>query len=755
MADKNKKKENTGHQKVANFFSIIVLLFLSGSFIIETMFAGTIDDYSFSAVVMVVALAILIAILRTAVNYNKLAFNVPVAILLFYTLLMVINRWNISHYFLVCFVLCVISCTYSSFARSVVYVVVQNIFIGILILRGNPVSGAGMPLLATLVNWAICILGQITLLLITRSATVVLERALEQQDSFSNLLATTENYVAMIDQRNKVVYASKTLSKMGNVEDQSLVQGWPLIDLFPGRSLKLYAGKLLKEKESYAEDWEFSLNGQKRYFKAASHSLPGDTSGTLINLYDMTHLAERDEIAAMKDTMKIGLFFMDQNYVIQDHYSRYLEEMLSETDLFGKLFTDIISDSVAASELEIIKDYFGMVIERSYDQEMLDDINPLNELYYVNARTEERKVFQFSFATVERAQGEVFLLVTVYDITARVELQQKLAEEEAKRQEEMQSFFELIQVEPDVFSDFMEDMEYEFDNIDKIQKNVSFSAHDALVKIYQSIHAIKSNAVILGLNVFGNKVHNLESKIKKLREITGDVPFAEMLNLTMEIEKISREKEGFNVIIEKLQSYSGGRSGGERQNVKVLTESLAKTASRTAEDLEKQVKFVVDDIEAEAIDNGPRRVMKEILMQLVRNSVVHGLETPEVRKAKGKNEVGVIRLSIKMTDAHDQIHMKLSDDGKGLDYKKISEKAISNKLIKKEDADNKDALLKVIFAPGFSTADTEGVHAGRGIGLNLVRDRVKEINGSIKLRSETDKGTMFFVSIPVTKKAAS
>jgi two-component system chemotaxis sensor kinase CheA len=228
-----------------------------------------------------------------------------------------------------------------------------------------------------------------------------------------------------------------------------------------------------------------------------------------------------------------------------------------------------------------------------------------------------------------------------------------------------------------------------------------------------------------------------------------------MLNLTMEIEKISEEKEGFRDIIDKLQSYSSGAVGGKRQNVKVLLESLVKATSKAAEDMEKQVRFVASDIDPEAIEKGPRRVMKEILTQLVRNSVVHGVEKPDIRKAKGKNETGVIRLSIKMTDDHENIHIKLSDDGKGLDYKKISEKAVKHKIIRKEDADNKDLLLKAIFAPGFSTAETEGVHAGRGIGLNLVRDRVKEIKGLIKLRSEADKGTMFFVSIPVPKKAAS
>jgi two-component system chemotaxis sensor kinase CheA len=393
----------------------------------------------------------------------------------------------------------------------------------------------------------------------------------------------------MINDRNEVVYASKTLSQLGGVDDPALVQGRPLIDLFPGRSLKIYAGKLLKEKDNYAEDWEFNLNGQKRYFKAGSHRLSGGSGGALISLYDMTHLAERDEIAAMKDSMQIGLFFMDSNYMIQDHYSRYLEVLLMEENLFGRIFTDMIADSVNPNELEAIKDYFGMVLERSYDQEMLDEINPLNELHYVSVKTKEKKVLQCTFSTMEKDRGEVHLLVTVYDITERVELQKRLAEEEARRQEEMQALFELIQVEPDVFGDFMEDMEHEFGEIDKILKNEELTAREALVKVYQSIHAIKSNAVILGLNVFGNKAHALESKIKKLRDMEKEVPFNEMLNLTMEIEKISQEREGFKETLGKLQSYAGGggssSAGGQRQNMKVMVDSLQKTVTRESEDM--------------------------------------------------------------------------------------------------------------------------------------------------------------------------
>jgi len=702
---------------------------------------------------MLLALIILISIIRTTRNYHKLASNIPAVLFLFYTALMMISGWSSSYYLLVCLAFCGISCIYYSFNRTVTYIVIQNIATAFLVIRGTNVAGPGSSFEISAASWIICALASVIMLILTRSATVTLNKAVEHQTSFNNLLATTENYVAMVDETNRVVYASKTLSQLGNVDDPANVQGWPLIDLFPGKRLKTFAGQLLANKSLYAEDWEFSLNGQKRYFKASAHSLPGSAGSSLVNLYDMTYLAERDEIAAMKDSMKIGLFYMDQNCVIQDHYSRYLEELLSEENLFGKLFTDVISNSVTPKELESIKDYFGMVMERTYEQEMLDDINPLNELHYVNKRTGDRKVFQCAFATVERGHGEVFLLVTVYDITTRVELQQKLAEEEAKRQEEMQAVFELIQVEPAVFGDFMEDMEFEFGNIDKILKNDELTAHEALVKVYQSVHAIKSNSVILGLNVFGNKVHNLESRIKSLREQEGEVPFVEMLNLTVEIEKISNEREGFKEIIGKLQSYAGSSGGGgARQNVKVLVESLAKTSDKVAQDMGKQIKFLATEIEPEALDASPRRVVKDILMQLIRNSAVHGIEAPEERKKRGKNETGIVKLTIKRSEDHKHIHIKLYDDGNGLDYKKIAQKALQKNMIKKEDANNKDMLLKAIFMPGFSTAETETVHGGRGIGLNLVRDRIKEVNGTIKIRSEDGKGTLFLISLPIHHK---
>jgi len=419
--------------------------------------------------------------------------------------------------------------------------------------------------------------------------------------------------------------------------------------------------------------------------------------------------------------------------------------MLSEDDLFGKCFLDLLSASFNSKELGNIQDYFEMIFKRTLDQSVLDDINPLGEFRYVNAKTGNRKVFQCDFTTIEQTHGENFILITMYDITAEIELQQRLAEEEDRRHKEMKSVFELIQVEPQVLNDFLEDAEYEFDRINEILKNDALSAHAALVEIYQSIHAIKSNAVILGLNTFGDKAHDLESEIKKLREQENTL-FSDMLNLTMNIEKLFQENDGIKKTIKKINSFKSFK-GGQRQGQYVLVESLTKTVNKVSLDMGKKIKFIVDDIDDEAIEKGQRRVIKETLMQLARNSATHGIELPQDRVAKGKDETGIIRLSIKINGGN--IHVKLGDDGCGIDYAKIAEKALRLNLIKAKDTNDKKTLLKMIFSPGFSTAETEGIHAGRGIGLSLVHDRVRSAKGSIKVQSEFGKGTVFNIFFPI------
>jgi two-component system chemotaxis sensor kinase CheA len=458
--------------------------------------------------------------------------------------------------------------------------------------------------------------------------------------------------------------------------------------------------------------------------------------------------AQRDEIAAMRDNLKEGIFLMDRELRIEPSYSKALEDVFSGSGFQGKPFPALLAKSFSPGELDTIKDYFTMIFEGSVDADMLEDINPLHEFAYTSVETGEQKTLRGLFAPVDRGNGEIFILGTFQDITAEVTLKKQLAEEENLRQEEMRSIFELLQVDQKNFNDFIEDTEYEFDRINDKLKNGKLPPEEILVEIYQSIHAIKSNSLIVGLESFGEKLHRLETEIKELQR-KENTSFENLLPLAAEIEERMRDKDKFLEILKRLQTFNSGSGETMERDTRVFVELLTRACNKAASDLGKQVRFEVGAFDSNALIHGQRRVMKEILTQLVRNAVSHGIEDPESRAAQKKDRTGIIGLSVAVKD--DAIRMVLQDDGGGLDFEKIAAKAEERGLIKNPaDKTNTQFLLNLIFRPGFSTSDSENLHAGRGIGLNLVRDRLRELHGRIHVKSARGEGTVFDMTIPLS-----
>ncbi|MDR0720893.1 MAG: hypothetical protein LBF78_14755, partial [Treponema sp.] len=392
--------------------------------------------------------------------------------------------------------------------------------------------------------------------------------------------------------------------------------------------------------------------------------------------------AQRDEIAAMRDNLKEGLFLMNRDFRIEPSYSKALENVLSGTGFQGRSFLDLLSRSFSSKDLETVKDYFDMIFDRSVEPDMLEEINPLQEFTYTSVETGDVKNLRGLFATVDRGNGELFILGTLQDITAEVLLKKQLAEEESKRQEEVRGLFELLQVEQKMFNEFIEDTEYEFDRVNEKLKDKKLPPQDLLVEIYQSVHAIKSNSLIVGLSSFGEKLHALETEIKELRQ-KDQISFKDMLHITVELENRMRDKDKILEMVNRLQSFHSGSGETLKRDNDVFMEALIKACDNAAADLRKKTRFTVETFDADALIHGQRRVMKEILTQLVRNAVYHGIEAPEERNRLGKDETG--RLSLSVTVEGDAIRMTLKDDGRGLDFDKIAARAEALGLIKNEE----------------------------------------------------------------------
>jgi two-component system chemotaxis sensor kinase CheA len=455
--------------------------------------------------------------------------------------------------------------------------------------------------------------------------------------------------------------------------------------------------------------------------------------------------AERDEFTVMRDGFKTGLFLMDKDLIIQERYSRILEDTFGMNKLNGKKFTDILTSSLTSAEISSLTNFFEMVHHRRFDADMLEDINPLQELKYIHGEGGPEKILRCTFTPIDHVSGETLIMGNIEDITAKIAVEKQLKYEEAKHQEEINALFEVLQVDPDVFNDFIEDAEYEFETINNILKNSRISSKDTLTTIYQSIHAIKSNAIILELNNYGRRLHEIEAYIKELQE-KPEVVFDDMLGLAVRIEGAMKDKNKYSESIEKLKSFVTGRA--KKSAVDILIESVNRTAERTAAASGKKINMDTSGVDGAAFEETPRRLVKEVMLQLVRNAVFHGIESPEERVKKGKTETGNIVFSLKREG--EKVHIVLKDDGQGLDFEKIRQRAEKMHLIKKnEKIENKSLIYQAIFRPGFSTAGSEGMHAGRGVGLDLVYSRIKEHDGTIKIQTEAGKGSIFHIFLPV------
>jgi len=138
------------------------------------------------------------------------------------------------------------------------------------------------------------------------------------------------------------------------------------------------------------------------------------------------------------------------------------------------------------------------------------------------------------------------------------------------------------------------------------------------------------------------------------------------------------------------------------------------------------------------------------LIHLIRNSVDHGIELPEVRKAAGKSETGCINLSAEQDG--NNIIISIEDDGKGIDPEVIKEKAISKGLLSKEKAKelSRQEIFNLIFLPGFSTAEKVTNISGRGVGMDVVKTNVAKLRGIINIESTVGKGTKITIKLPLT-----
>ncbi|MFP3089933.1 chemotaxis protein CheA [Treponema sp. TIM-1] len=163
--------------------------------------------------------------------------------------------------------------------------------------------------------------------------------------------------------------------------------------------------------------------------------------------------------------------------------------------------------------------------------------------------------------------------------------------------------------------------------------------------------------------------------------------------------------------------------------------------------LNKKINLVIEGEETE-LDKSVIEDLLDPIMHSVRNSVDHGIESVEERRAAGKPEEGMVLL--KANNEGNMIIIEISDDGKGIDVEAVKSKAVERGLISPNKLLTDVEAFNLIFEPGFSTAKTITAISGRGVGLDVVRRQIEKLNGTVTVNSERGKGTKFTIKLPLT-----
>lgn len=257
-----------------------------------------------------------------------------------------------------------------------------------------------------------------------------------------------------------------------------------------------------------------------------------------------------------------------------------------------------------------------------------------------------------------------------------------------------------------------------------------------------------------------NNIKNVDRKAKDIRVSLNKLD--ELINLVGELV-ISESMIAHHPALEnpefrdlKSMSHQLNRYIRDLQEISmsmrmIPLEQLFHKMNRVVRDTSKKIGKNVDFMmkgEQTEVDKTLVEQVADPLLHIVRNAVDHGLETPEERKKTGKSDSGNITLEAKQVG--NEVWIIVNDDGKGLDREKILQKAIDRELVAKNNHLSDEEVWKLIFEPGFSTAQAVTDLSGRGVGMDVVKKNIEKLRGRVDIYSELGKGSTFTLRIPLT-----
>lgn len=493
--------------------------------------------------------------------------------------------------------------------------------------------------------------------------------------------------------------------------------------------------------------------------------------GNTLSLVDFPDLLLADaHISALRNqqmrqilgTVQEGFLLVGRDEKVAAEYSDWLKSLFGPVDIAGQPFDRLLATLLGEEKASLGREYILTLFDPNVMERWVADINPLKK---VEAEL-NGKLRHLAFRFVRsRRDGRIDrILVRIEDQSREVELARELEAQEIKARERVDLVFALISVDPDSLAAFLTSLDTGLALVGRQLASPELST-ERLRAIARTLHAIKGEAGLLGLTRLARDLHSFEDLLLEVRAAAD--PLTRKPALAARLTDFAQLATEIRATLEQLSRLGkiGGKGAApqaapparpeippevpapESRSAPPMPPSRLLILSRQVEELAqrlgKEARFHCR-VSDEDIPIEYRPAVEKALVQLARNSLVHGLESPEERRQLGKPPAGTLQLALRTHPAHAQLELVFQDDGRGLDLDKIRRRAETLGLPNLGPAE----LSGLIFHPGFSTADEQTLEAGRGVGLDLVKAEVEALGGRIVAHSRPGAFCAFQILLP-------
>jgi len=462
-------------------------------------------------------------------------------------------------------------------------------------------------------------------------------------------------------------------------------------------------------------------------------------------------------------TTQEGLFLLDHELRMGSQTSLSLARILGFEVRPGANFLELLRPSVSPKVFDTAKEYIDLLLRHDVKEKLVASLNPLDCIEITNMRSDggmESRFLQIRFNRVVKAEKITHLLVTANDITRQVKLERELRESEQRVQNQMSMMVHILQADPHSLQDFLSAA---IGKLNQINEDLRTSnpktgiATAQLDEIMRSAHQLKGDAAALQLEAVTQSVHALETLVQGLHMQT-ERKSEDLLPVAVRVKELYSEISAIQDVITRIGQVRGLVSveppkpprDADKDAQPAVVRQWDHFVHQLADKHDKKVELTYQGLNPAILAPELRETLNSLVNQFIRNALVHGVENPAERKQRGKSESG--HISVYISDQGDgMLELSFRDDGRGINPEQVRTALIRSGRFTPETAKELSArqLTMMIFEPGLSTQEKADEDAGRGIGLDAVKDMIARMGGRIRIGTTPGEYSHFRVQLPL------